>query len=576
MSTNNQLYIIQINDRSYTSWNIENGTMDNFVLNPISEKLFNKDTFTLETSETASRELHIVDSPTRNALNIPCVLVLNNGKTYGRKSQNPKNKLLYKAIPNDSHLPAFLVPYEIKKLGFSKALANLYITITFTEWSNDQKHPYGIVNQVVGPVDELPNFCEYQLYCKELNISAQSFVKDAHNAIKKHSVTDTVADFLKERYPMIEDRTAWNVFSIDPDESKDFDDAFSIRELGDVSLVQVSVYIANVVLWLEALGLWSSFSKRVSTIYLPDKKRTMLPPILSDVLCSLQEKHVRIAFTMDVFISRNDMSVQDVKFVNTLVRVNKNYRYEEPPLLRNPNYSRLSEITRHLDCNSTYKYLSEVKDSHDVVAYWAIFMNAHCAKKLLFKRSGVFRKTLMKNNDVELPPDIAKIMNIWSGMYGEYTCFHENAGETSTRHETLNLESYVHITSPIRRVVDILNMIKFQDIYGMIPISAEAQEFYEKWTTAVEIEYINTSVRNIRKVQTACELLQMFIEQPELCEKEYNGYILDKGSVYLPELKKMFYMKIPDETRLYEKCVCKLYLFNDEETLKKKIRLQLG
>ena len=576
MSIINQLYKIQINDRSYTSWNIENGVEDNFVINPISEKLFDNDIFTLETSETAPRELHIVDSPTRKALNIPCVLVLNNGKTYGRKSQNPKNKLLYKAIPNNSHLPIFLVPYEIKKLGFSKALSNLYITITFTEWSDEQKHPYGTVNQVIGPVDELPNFCEYQLYCKGLNISPGSFVKDAHNAVKQHSVTDTIAEFFKERYPMIEDRTAWNVFSIDPEESKDFDDAFSIRELPDIGLVQVSVYIANVVLWLEALGLWSSFSKRVSTIYLPDKKRTMLPLVLSDVLCSLQEKQTRIAFTMDVFISTDDMSVQDVKFVNTLVRVNKNYRYEEPPLLRNINYSRLAEITRHLDRDSKHKHLAEILDSHDVVAYWAIFMNARCARELLSKRCGVFRKTLKKTNNVELPPDIAKIMNIWSGIYGEYTCLHEDAGETSMHHETLNLESYIHITSPIRRVVDILNMIKFQDIYGMIPISEEAREFYEKWTTAAEIEYINTSVRNIRKVQTACELLQMFIEQPELCEKEYDAYILDKGSVYLPELKKTFYIKISSEKPLYEKCVCKLYLFNDEETLKKKIRLQLG
>ena len=36
--------------------------------------------------------------------------------------------------------------------------------------------------------------------------------------------------------------------------------------------------------------LWRSFTKRVSTIYLPDKKRPMLPTILSDCLCSLQEK----------------------------------------------------------------------------------------------------------------------------------------------------------------------------------------------------------------------------------------------------------------------------------------------
>ena len=32
----------------------------------------------------------------------------------------------------------------------------------------------------------------------------------------------------------------------------------------------------------DHLNIWESFSRRVSTIYLPDRKRPMLPTILSD------------------------------------------------------------------------------------------------------------------------------------------------------------------------------------------------------------------------------------------------------------------------------------------------------
>ena len=30
------------------------------------------------------------------------------------------------------------------------------------------------------------------------------------------------------------------------------------------------------------------------------------------------------------------------------------------------------------------------------------------------------------------------------------------------KHEILNMDNYIHMTSPIRRLVDLLNMIRFQ------------------------------------------------------------------------------------------------------------------
>ena len=65
---------------------------------------------------------------------------------------------------------------------------------------------------------------------------------------------------------------------------------------------------------MDVLNLWDSFSQRISTIYLPDRKRPMLPTILSDCLCSLQEKTTRIAFTMDIFIK--DGAIIDTKYSN--------------------------------------------------------------------------------------------------------------------------------------------------------------------------------------------------------------------------------------------------------------------
>ena len=61
---------------------------------------------------------------------MPGVLLLDGNKTYGRQKNGNKikqGKLLYKCIPDDMRLPAFLVPYEIKNMGFSKVFKNLYV-----------------------------------------------------------------------------------------------------------------------------------------------------------------------------------------------------------------------------------------------------------------------------------------------------------------------------------------------------------------------------------------------------------------------------------------------------------------
>jgi exoribonuclease II len=86
-------------------------------------------------------------------------------------------------------------------------------------------------------------------------------------------------------------------------------------------------YISNVTLLLDNLGVWKSFSDRVSTIYLPDRKRPMLPTILSDGLCSLVQEKTRLALVMDIFIVEG--FVLDIQYKNAKIRVAHNYRYED-------------------------------------------------------------------------------------------------------------------------------------------------------------------------------------------------------------------------------------------------------
>ena len=543
-------------------------------VDPLDNKLFSGDKFSID----CNHKLQLISSKIRTGPQIAGILVLSDNKTYGRKNK----RLLYKCIPDDKALPVFLIPYEMKNVGFVKVFVNLYVTFTFSDWAD--KHPHGILSQTIGPVDILQNFYEYRIHCKHLNIPLQKNVK----ANKETNIGDLV----KQKYPDIEDRTNVQVFSIDPEGSVDFDDAFSIRELDNGGQL-VSIYIANVPIVLDVLNLWETLSKRTATIYLPDKKRPMLPVVLSDCLCSLQAGVARASFHMDVYIHNG--SITDVKFGASLIKLCKNYCYEEADLLNNPQYTLLTRVTREL--NTANRYLDFIGDSHDVVCYLMILMNYYCAKKMLEHGNGIFRSTIVRPDQSiipeHVPADVSKFLKVLSSTRGQYV-----TSLTNVRHDALGLDAYIHITSPIRRLVDLLNMIKFQQITGVVQFPEKVGNFYQLWID--DLDYINITMKSIRSLQNECNLLALCTNCPDLLEREHIGYIIQHGGttpvnprlrrgsgnlgslvpkvdykVYLPELKLMTKFKCDKEFGDHQCAKFKLYLFHDEDNLQRKIRIQL-
>jgi exoribonuclease R len=433
------LFKIVIYNRNYSSWLIE--PFFNKEINPLTEKFFSKDTFTFDKK--------LIHSQIRSGISIPAVLVLLGNKTFGRYNNK---KLFYKCIPDDAALPIFLVPYEMKNVGFSKVFKNMYVTISFHEWID--KHPTATLQHVIGPVDDLTSFYEYQLYCKELNHSINKFQKDVSKALKI-SPHDAFIENIKTRYPSIKDRTQdpWYIFSIDPSGSLDFDDAFSIQDTkyNNIPVKKISIYISNVSIWIDILNLWDSFTRRISTIYLPDKKRPMMPAALGDGICSLQQNVTRIALTLDIYLS--DDVIVKTEYCNAFINVRKNYCYEEPNLLNDSQYCNLLHTVNSFS-QKTSKTSSNINDSHELVSFLMILMNHHCARELAKYRSkGIFRKTIPSTRILESAvPDLKS----FAGNYVEFS--------DSLHHETLGLDTYIHITSPIRRIVDLLNIIVFQNI----------------------------------------------------------------------------------------------------------------
>ncbi len=578
-----QSYCILIEDRDYTSWKIQdpetNELMDinyqdktwaNFM--PGQHQLFSKDVFRFHENGTVVLSY----SPVRSTNVLAGVLQLQDNRTFGR-TQN-KKRLLYKCIPDDKRLPVFLVPYE-PKIDFIKTRPNKYVVFRFYHWND--KHPNGILMETLGDVDKLDAFYEYQLYCKSLHTSIQEMTFHARTAVNKKTTQEFVEQICNHAEFNICNRIDDYIFTIDPKNSLDFDDGFSInRDPISPNNYIVSVYIANVYVWLETLGLWNSFSERVSTIYLPDRRRPMLPTVLSDALCSLQEGEDRFAFVMDITVDKDGQLVQDCppRFCNAHVRVSKNYRYDDVSLLKDPLYNHLAILTAKMN-NRLHM------SSHDVVAFWMVQMNGHCGKLLASKQKGIFRSAVFTDanmrSDVEdvqsIDEETKRVIRTFNNTTGQYLAYSE---EIIPYHELMKIKTYVHITSPIRRIVDLLNNMVFCSEFTGLTISADARRFLEHWMS--RLDYVNISMRSIRKVQTDCELLYRCSNDPRMLDGIHEGVIFDRivknnglfsYMAYIEKWKLLSRVTLHHDIENYSRAQFRMFLFEREDKTKRKIRL---
>lgn len=571
---------ILILDRTYSSWSFINPEDYSEIqiesnnqlqqINPIKSQLFSNDIFTIK-----SNAIDMVYSPVRTHQILAGVLLISENKTYGRTDN--KKRVLYKCIPDDKHLPAFLVPYDIC-IEFTKSRPNKYVVFKFEKWTTGS-HPQGLLVETLGNVDVLPVFYEYQLYCKSLHASLTEFTNQTKKTLSKQSIDAYIEQIENNPHFNIEDRSSEHIFTIDPINSLDFDDGLSIMPLTE-STSKVSVYIANVFVWLETLGLWNSLSKRVATIYLPDRRRPMLPTILSDSLCSLQSGCKRFAFVLDMTIDNTTGKIaeESIVFKNAVIRVAKNYCYEEHALIYNKQYNQLLELSQKMD--------RSVKNSHDLVTFWMIQMNTLCGVEMSRRNIGIFRSAAFTNssgqnqcNSTAISQDTNRVIQNWNNASGQYVLYDSALVHI---HEIMNTQSYIHITSPIRRLVDLLNQIWFFTTVPNMTVSQESRAFLKDWNG--KMEYINTAMRSIRKIQTDCLVLFRCFDDPTIMERTHRGVVFDKlvknnGSlsymVYLEDLKLLSRIVTHTDIENGASAEFKLFLFEGEAETKKKIRLQI-
>jgi len=210
--------------------------------------------------------------------------------------------------------------------------------------------------------------------------------------------------------------------------------------------------------------------------------------------------------------------------------------------------------------------------------------NKTCGEHMAHHRFGIFRQATItkpiddlwiETSEDTLSTEARRTIQMWNNVSGQYVLYSENP----IHHDVMKLAHYTHITSPIRRLVDLLNQLAF--VSHLHPLSDQAQQFLDQWIQ--KLPYINTSMRSIRKIQTDCEVLHRCSTDPRLLQTQHIGTLFDKVRkndggfvymVYLEELRLLTRFKSYEEYENLSQQSFQLFLFTDEHSLKKKIRVQ--
>lgn len=135
------------------------------------------------------------------------------------------------------------------------------------------------------------------------------------------------------------------IYTIDGDDSKDLDDAVSIKKLENGNYF-LGVYIADVSFYVkEGTHLDKDAYSRGTSLYLADRVIPMLPTKLSNDLCSLNPNEEKLAIACEMEIDCNGKIISSELF-ETVIKTNKRL-----------TYNKCNEVLETKKCISDSEYL---------------------------------------------------------------------------------------------------------------------------------------------------------------------------------------------------------------------------
>ncbi|KAG2213959.1 hypothetical protein INT47_001229 [Mucor saturninus] len=478
---------------------------------PSSEIAFNSSNAEDEFEEDRFTNASVSNQPTGRVVGI----LNRNWRSYVATLQEDSAEVggsIHLAIPLDPVIPKIRIRYHEVKL-----IENQRIVVRIDNWPISSQYPNGHFVRSLGHIHQLDT--EISAILVEHSISVSQASQGFSQASLNEMPIDTPQAPWRPEEEEVKNRRDLRdltVFSIDPPNCQDIDDALSVKELAD-GKIELGVHIADVSYFVKEDSMTDLEARsRGTTVYLADRRFDMLPSVLSERVCSLRHHvdrySVSVIWTMD-----KNHKVINTWFGRTIINSTCEMEYEQaqqlldgksvatgldPTLCKKlkPCVTKLAQVLRVIRDKRLAKGALELEGSeinmeiHGLVAEAMILANASVGKRIYdgYKDAAILRhhppptqgqferlvkaaksrgfsvdfssnKALAKSLEAitmgcKEDPEIAKLLKTMA------TIAMNEAGYISSGHYPVDqyyhyglaLEFYTHFTSPIRRYADVV------------------------------------------------------------------------------------------------------------------------
>ena len=354
----------------------------------------------------------------------------------------------------------------------------------------------GAIKEIIGPVNDYK--------CTKKMILSKNCINKRTLSVKNNQFENT-------------DKFDEFTYSIDPEGSKDIDDAFSYdfnRNILKVHITDLSELDIENLDELMDIGF---------TFYDKDGNINMLPSEISEDECSLLEGQIRRCITMKVNLKTNSIT-----FSKCNIMVIKNLSYDEAEDLfdKDPKWITFK--------NKVISLIGEFNDTHEFIEKIMILYNTEFSK-YLFSQNKNYPIRIHKGLKDELLNNSESIDDKLKMRICYHAAEYVPVNNTElTLHKALDIDKYTHASSPLRRFIDLINQrIAFNnlniDVGNLCDIINDRDKLLKN--AYREIKLLDLSV-----------LLEIL--EDRIYDAIVTGFDGERIKVYIPDLDMMSSIRI--------------------------------
>jgi ribonuclease R len=418
-----------------------------------------------------------------------------------------KQKSHYFVVPDDSKIHRH---FYINEKKIANAKDGDKVVVHKITWKAESENPEGEIKEVLGKAGSYD--AEIASIARQFGLSykfPKAVLKQANEIPLK------IPDEEISKRIDLRDK---NIFTIDPDDAKDFDDAVSIEILSNGNYL-VGIHIADVSHFIpNGSPIYNEALERGTSVYIVGKVIPMLPEKLSNNICSLVPFEDRLTYSVLVEMSPLH-KVISYEIKKSIINSKRRFTYDEAQnvietgkgdfyseiallfkisqTLRNERIKKGSinffspEVVFKLDKNGVPIdiQIKQVRESNNLIEEFMLLANKIVAKHIKIEKNKIVTPFVYRVHDL---PDKEKVVEFARFVQSLGYSFDPNASNKSKQfqklldqvkgteedavvneiairsmakavystenigHYGLGFKDYTHFTSPIRRFPDLI------------------------------------------------------------------------------------------------------------------------